>query len=158
MDRKVLHNLKETPFAERETFNNAILLLSMVKSEFYYIVGFSRPDNIIEIGFDFEDEIYGTFSETVTLEFSSNSDGIKASAQLNNIVFENDVDIPELNVDNFSIEDGYAFYERFFEKDDVIPVSIEKLNVIILAIKSDVEKYEKQGYSMIANNSNKVRG
>lgn len=150
MDRKVLHNLKETPFAERETFNNAILLLSMVKSEFYYIVGFSRPDNVIEIGFDFEDEIYGAFSETVTLDFSSNSDGIKASAQLNNIVFENDVDIPELNVDNFSINDGCVFYERFFKKDDVIPVSMDKLNAIILAIKSDVENYEKQGLSMIA--------
>lgn len=155
MDRKVLHNLKETPFAERETFNNAILLLSMVKSKFYYIVGFSRPDNVIEIGFDFEDEIYGTFSETVTLDFSSNSDGIKASAQLNNIVFENDVDIPELNVDNFSIEDGYAFYERFFEKDDVIPVSMDKLNAIILAIKSDVKKYEKKCFSCFVNPFNR---
>lgn len=125
----------------------------MVKSKFYYIVGFSRPDNVIEIGFDFEDEIYGTFSETVTLDFSSNSDGIKASAQLNNIVFENDVDIPELNVDNFSINDGCVFYERFFEKDDVIPVSMDKLNAIILKIKDNIVKFEKQGFSCILNKS-----
>lgn len=150
MDSKVLHNLKETPFAERETFNNAILLLSMVKSEFYYIVGFSRPDNVIEIGFDFEDEIYGTFSETFTLDFSSNSNGIRASAQLNNIVFEDGVDIPKLNVDNFSIDDGCVFYERFFEKDDIIPVGMEKLNAIVLTIKRDIEKFEKQGFTMIA--------
>lgn len=155
MDSKVLYNLRETPFAERETFNNAILLLSMVKSEFYYIVGFSRPDNIIEIGFDFEDDVYGTFSETVTLDFSSNSDGIKASAQLKNILFENGVDIPELNVDNFSIDEGYVFYKRFFEKDDVIPVSMDKLNAIILAIKSDVEKHEKKCFSCFVNPFNK---
>ena len=49
MDSKILHNIKDTPFSERETFNNAILLLSMVKSEYYYIVGFSRPNNIIRI-------------------------------------------------------------------------------------------------------------
>lgn len=156
MDRKVLHNLKETPFAERETFNNAILLLSMVKSEFYYIVGFSRPDNIIEIGFDFEDEVYGTFSETVTLDFSSNSDGIKVSAQLNNIVFEDSVDITEMNVDYFSMDEGYVIYERFFEKDDVIPVSMDKLNAIILKIKDNIVKFEKQSFSIITNNSNKV--
>lgn len=155
MDSKVLHNLKGTPFAERETFNNAILLLSMVKSEFYYIVGFSRPDNIIEIGFDFEDEIYGTFSETVTLDFSSNSDGIRVSAQLKNIIFEDGVDTTELNADNFSIEDGYAFYERFFKKDDVIPMSMEKLNAIILTIKSDVEKYEKKCFSCFVKGLNK---
>lgn len=156
MDSKVLHNLKETPFAERETFNNAILLLSMVKSEFYYIVGFSRPDNMIEIGFDFEDEIYGAFSETVALDFSGDSDGIKASAKLNNIVFENGADIAELNTDNFSIADGCVFYERFFEKDDVIPVSMDKLNAIILKIKDNIVKFEKQGFSTIINNFDKV--
>ncbi len=154
MDRKVLHNLKETPFVERETFNNAILLLSMVKSEFYYIVGFSRPDNVIEIGFDFEDDVYGTFSETVTLDFSSNSDGIRASARLKNILFEDGVDTTELNADNFSIEDGCVFYERFFEKDDVIPVSMEKLNAIILKIKDNIVKFEKQGFAHIVDFTN----
>lgn len=157
MNSKVLHNLKEVSFAERESFNNAILLLSMVKSEFYYIVGFSRPGNIIEIGFDFEDEMCGKLSETVTLDFSGNSDGIKVASQLKNLIFEKDTDISELDFEGFSVKDGCVYYEKFFERDDVVPVSMEKLNEIILAIKSDIEKYEKRVFSYIVDFSNKKK-
>lgn len=141
MDRKILHNLKDTPFNERETFNNAILLLSMVKSEYYYIVGFSRPDNRIEIGFDFEDKVYGQISETVMMDFSVNLSKIRVFARLTNIIFEGKAVIPFAHKDNFTIEDDSIVYDRLFEKDDTIPVSIDKLNLIILSIKKDIEEF-----------------
>lgn len=47
----------DKPLAVRESFNNTILLLTMVKSEYYYIIGFSRAEGKIEIGIDFESEL-----------------------------------------------------------------------------------------------------
>ncbi len=138
MNSQILHNVKHIPFNERETFNNAILLLSMVKSEYYYIVGFSRPDNKIVIGFDYENKIYGNISETVTVEFSGNTNGISVSSQLKNIILNDNTVIPLIYKDEFSITDKYVSYSRIFEKDDIIPVSMEKLNSIILLIKKDI--------------------
>ena len=155
MDSKILHNIKDTPFSERETFNNAILLLSMVKSEYYYIVGFSRPNNIIRIGFDFEDEAYGLISETVVMDFSSETKGIKITTQLKNIVFEGKTVIPFAHNDNFAIDNGYILYERIFEKDDVIPVSMDKLNLMILSIKKDIEEFANQSVAYILNKRRK---
>ncbi len=146
MNSQILHNVKHIPFNERETFNNAILLLSMVKSEYYYIVGFSRPDNKIVIGFDFENKIYGNISETVTIDFSGNTKGISVSTQLKNIVFKDNTVIPLAYKDKFSITNEHVFYNRLFEKDDIIPVSMDKLNSIILLIKKDIGDFIE--YSM----------
>lgn len=44
--------------SKRESFNNTILLLTMVKSEYYYIIGFSRVKGQIEIGFDYKSSIH----------------------------------------------------------------------------------------------------
>lgn len=149
MDSKILHNIKDTPFNERETFNNAILLLSMVKSEYYYIVGFSRPDNLIEIGFDFEDNAYGQISETVVMDFSSNSTRILMTSQLTNIVFKEKNTIPFHQKGNFKINNGNIVYERLFKKDDVIPVSMDKLNLIIMSVKKELEEFIKQSLAYI---------
>lgn len=149
MNSKILHNIKDIPFNERETFNNAILLLSMVKSEYYYIVGFSRPDNKIEIGFDFEDKAYGQISETVIMDFGSNSTRIMMTSQLTNIVFEGKSTIPFVQKDCFKINDSYIFYEKSFEKDDVVPVSMDKLNLMILSVKKEFEEFIKQSFAYI---------
>ncbi len=151
MNNQILHNVKHIPFNERETFNNAILLLSMVKSEYYYIVGFSRPDNKIVIGFNFENEIYGNISETVTINFSGNAKSILVSTQLKNIVFKNNTVIPLIYKDKFSITDKYVSYNRIFEKDDIIPVSMEKLNSIILLIKKDIREFIDYSVEYILN-------
>ena len=150
MDSKILYNLKDIPFNERETFNNTILLLSMVKSEYYYIVGFSRPDNKIEIGFDFEDKAYGRISETVVMDFSSNSSGIKVTTRLTNIVFEGKNEISFSHNGSFTIDNGYIAYERLFEKDDIIPVSMEKINFIILSVKKDIRQFLNDSFSYIS--------
>lgn len=149
MDSKILYNIKDTPFNERETFNNAILLLSMVKSEYYYIVGFSRPDNLIEIGFDFEDNAYGQISETVVMDFSSNSTSILITSQLTNTVFKEKNTILFHQKGNFKINNGNIVYERLFKKDDVIPVSMDKLNLIIMSVKNELEEFIKQSFAYI---------
>ncbi|MBQ8767718.1 MAG: hypothetical protein IJZ16_13055 [Clostridia bacterium] len=141
MDNKFLHNLKDTPYNERETFNNAILLLSMVKSEYYYIVGFSRPDNIIEIGFDFDDKYYGRINETIAMDFSGNINEIEITTQLTNVFFEGQNIILFDHEEYFSIEEGFIKYKRLFEKDDIVPVSMDKLNLIILSVKNDLFKF-----------------
>ena len=141
MDNKFLHNLKDTPYNERETFNNAILLLSMVKSQYYYIVGFSRPDNIIEIGFDFDSENYGRINETITMDFSGNTNKIEITTQLTNVLFKEQEVISVKHDDAFTIDNGYVNYKRLFEKDDIVPVSMEKLNLIILSVKNDLYKF-----------------
>lgn len=141
MDNKFLHNLKDTPYNERETFNNAILLLSMVKSQYYYIVGFSRPDNIIEIGFDFDSENYGRINETITMDFSGNTNKIEITTQLTNVLFKEQEVISVKHDDAFTIDKGYVNYKRLFEKDDIVPVSMEKLNLIILSVKNDLYKF-----------------
>lgn len=145
MDNKFLYNLKDIPYSERETFNNAILLLSMVKSEYYYIVGFSRPDNIIEVGYDFDDKYYGRINETIAMDFSGNTNEIEITTQLTNVFFEGE-DIISFDHDGyFTIEKGVINYKRLFEKDDVVPVSMEKLNVIILSVKNDLHQFIKNG-------------
>lgn len=63
MHNDYYYNTKTTSFPDRETFNNTILLLTMIKSKYYYIVGFSRPNNVIEIAFDFESDLHGLITE-----------------------------------------------------------------------------------------------
>lgn len=41
----------------------------------------------------------------------------------------------------FTIEKGFINYKRLFEKDDVVPISMEKLNLIILSVKKDLYKF-----------------
>lgn len=150
MDNKFLHNLKDTPYNERETFNNAILLLSMVKSQYYYIVGFSRPNNIIEIGFDFDSKNYGIINETITVNFSGNSNKIEITTQLTNMIFKGQKVII-FEDDGFTIEKGCVNYKRLFEKDDIVPASMEKLNLIILSVKNDLYKFIEKNIEYLLN-------
>lgn len=154
MDSKILHNIKDTPFSERETFNNAILLLSMVKSEYYYIVGFSRLDNKIEIGFDFEDKLYGRISESIEVDFSGDPKGIRILAKLANVFLERKTKLP-FELDKFSIISGNVFYENLFEKDDVIPTSMDKLNYIILEVKQEIGNFITNVYETILREGEK---
>ncbi|MBR5827549.1 MAG: hypothetical protein IKY78_10780 [Clostridia bacterium] len=155
MNSEILHNIKDTPFNERETFNNAILLLSMVKSEYYYIVGFSRPDNKIEIGFDFEDSAYGKISEAVTMSFSGDSSGIKVATKLANVLFVKETAMPFSAADYFAFKNGCVYYDRVFEKDDVIPASMDKLNGIILSVKKELGDFINQALVYILNQGRK---
>lgn len=135
--------------AVRESFNNTILLLTMVKSEYYYIIGFSRVKGIIEIGFDFQNELHEKITETAILDFHGADNYIGLSCTLKNI---DGVSIETLmnrkTNKAFSVENGSVVFRTKMPLDSLIPTSIKKMNEYILQAKSEIliflEDYYKQ--------------
>lgn len=151
MNRKILYDLNNVSFSERESFNNAILLLSMVKSEQYYIVGFSRPKGIIEIGFDCKSNLYGEITEKLVLDFSYSDAFVSVRSDLKNIVFSNCEDIPFEHDERFNIRNGVIVYKRVFERDELIPLSIDRIDTIVSMSKNDIMKFLEKGFDYIIN-------
>ncbi|MCQ4022809.1 hypothetical protein [Ruminococcus sp. zg-924] len=132
--------------SKRESFNNTILLLTMVKSEYYYIIGFSRVKGQIEIGFDYKSSIHNTITESVIVDFYSDNENVVLSGELKNVNLEDFTDEDQL-AENFYFEDNALKYRLTSQRDKLIPVSIEKMNGIIMRAKSEIfdflEKYYK---------------
>lgn len=132
--------------SKRESFNNTILLLTMVKSEYYYIIGFSRVKGQIEIGFDYKSSIHNTITESVIVDFYSDDENVVLSGELKNINLDDFTDSSQL-AENFYFENNALKYRQISQRDGLIPVSIEKMNGIIMRAKSEIfdflEKYYK---------------
>ena len=132
--------------SKRESFNNTILLLTMVKSEYYYIIGFSRVKGQIEIGFDYKSSIHNTITESVIVDFYSDDENVVLSGELKNINLDDFTDSSQL-AENFYFENNALKYRQISRRDELIPVSIEKMNGIIMRAKSEIfdflEKYYK---------------
>lgn len=132
--------------SKRESFNNTILLLTMVKSEYYYIIGFSRVKGQIEIGFDYKSSIHNTITESVIVDFYSDDENVVLSGELKNINLDDFTDSSQL-AENFYFENNSLKYRQISRRDELIPVSIEKMNGIIMRAKSEIfdflEKYYK---------------
>lgn len=147
------YNTKNVPLADRETYNNTILLLSMVKSEYYYIIGFSRPANVIEIGFDFESNIHGKITESMLIDFSP-EEYVVLRSELCNIQSNERYDaIINFNseVNKIKQRDGKYYYELRIKKDKLIPASIEIMNEYILMAKSDIIEFLEKCYRISFN-------
>lgn len=141
MNSEPFYDVKKTPFVDRESFNSAILLLSMVKSSYYYIVGFSRPDNVIEIAFDFSSELHKQITETVRIEFSKSAEYILLRSELKSIT----LDIYKEDIANAMVKKGsvissndVVIYELQIPKHSVIPSSVTQLNSFVLLAKSEI--------------------
>lgn len=137
MNNSSFYDLTTVPFSDRETFNNAILLLSMVKSEAYYIVGFSRLDKKIEIGFDFKSSFNSTITQLFTMSLNI-PDRIHFKAILivnGQFLCENIIKKYE---QNFFIENNNIAYEKSIERDLIIPVSVEDIDKAITYVKKDI--------------------
>lgn len=139
----------DKPLSIRESFNNTILLLTMVKSEYYYIIGFSRVKGIIEIGFDFESKLHGRITETAILDFYGDDNYVKLSCSLRNIDGENIETIMKGKINKaFSVESGSVVFRAKMPSDSLIPTSIKMMNEYILQAKSEIfvflEDYYKQ--------------
>lgn len=152
MDKKEFYKT-DKPLAVRESFNNTILLLTMVKSEYYYIIGFSRVKGIIEIGFDFESELHGKITETAILDFYGDDNYIELSCSLRNIDRENIETIMNGRINKtFSVESGSVVFRAKMPSDSLIPTSIKMMNEYILQAKSDIftflESYYKKCISV----------
>lgn len=143
----------DKPLAVRESFNNTILLLTMIKSEYYYIIGFSREKGIIEIGFDFESELHGKITETVILDFYDKDNCVELSCNLKNIDIENVKEIMNSKINKaFSFENGSIIFREKIFSDRLIPTSIKVMNEYILQAKSEIfaflESYYKECISV----------
>ena len=83
------------------------------------------------------------------MDFSWSKGEIKATSQLVNLIFEEEQTIPFSHDYYFVLKNNFISYERVFEKDEVIPLSMDKLNTIIMSIKKDIEKFVVQGFTHI---------
>lgn len=131
--------------SKRESFNNTILLLTMVKSEYYYIIGFSRLKGQIEIGFEYKSTIHNAITESVIVDFYSDDKNIVLSGELKNINLDDFTDSEQL-ADNFYFEDNVLKYRLISQRDKLIPSSIEKMNSIIMKAKSEIFDFLENYY------------
>ncbi len=127
----------DIPVSVRESFNNTILLLTMIKSEYYYIIGFSRVNGIIKIGLDYESELHSTITESLVVDFYSEDGNVVLCSKLKNIEIS---DIESICIDDnhFSIENGLLIYKTIIPSDKLIPTSINTMNKCILQAKADI--------------------
>lgn len=142
------YDVKNIPFAERETFNNTIILLTMVRSKFYYIVGFSRPDNVIKIAFDFESDLHSRLCEYVFIDFSSDSEYILFNSELKNVTPR---EVPTLehpvSDGTFSCDGDTVKYELKVKKNSLIPESMVKMDKNIIKAKNEIVAFTEHCYT-----------
>lgn len=140
MKKSSFYDLTSVSFSDRETFNNVILLLSMVKSEAYYIVGFSRPGKKIEIGFDFKSSVNSVITQTFTINLDDPGH-ICFKAVLKDLNPKQcEQVIKEFN-DNFYICGFDVIYESCMERDELIPISIENVDKAIKDVKQEIIEF-----------------
>lgn len=136
----------DIPLSVRESFNNTILLLTMVKSEYYYIIGFSRKKGQIEIGFDYESDLHRKITETVVVDFYCKDNSVLLSGKINNID-SSDINTLKLHSDCFSVEDNSLVYTFVIPKDKIIPTSISTMNKYILKAKEEIFAFLESYYT-----------
>lgn len=150
MRNEVFHDLDKIPFADRESFSNGIILLSMVRSSSYYMVGFSRPDSFIDVAFDFSGEFHRQITETMRLDFSGGG-FLLIRSRLRNITpdcFSRKA--ADIMVHRGSIvpSEGGIVYELKIPKDKVIPLSVMKLNSAILLAREEICDFMEKCFDM----------
>ena len=144
------HNMRAVPLPERETFNNTVLLLTMVKSEYYYIVGFSRPDRMIEIAFDFDSELHDSLCESMTLDFGTDEENVILCCDLKNLDLTLCDVLPQDRdgrYGRFLFDGAKMTYEYRVRKDRLIPVGMEQMHEHILKAKFDIVGFLEKYYS-----------
>ncbi len=145
MECNDFYRITATPFSTRETFNNTIILLTMIKSDCYYITGFSRPDHIIEIAFDFQSDLHSSITEHITIDFDSDNEYIVVNSVLKNVsaneVYKETVLIRE---GTFSYNGNDVIYEYKIKKDRVLPLNFKVMHQNIITVKNEIMSFEKE--------------
>ncbi len=141
----------DKPVSVKETFDNTILLLTMIKSEYYYIISFSRAKGQIEIGFDFDSELHNKITETIMADFYSNENCVTLSCVLKNI------DLSDLGLisslgNNLKITDSSVIYKSEIPRDNIIPISIKSLNSYIMKARCDIISFLETYYQQCVLN------
>lgn len=133
------------PVSVKESFNNTILLLTMIKSEYYYIISFSRAKGQIEIGFDYESELHGKITETVVADFYCNESSVILSCSLKNIALSDFVSVKSID-NRFTVADSNVIYKSEIPRDGVVPISIKALNEYIMKTRSEIISFLEDYY------------
>ena len=117
--KKEYLDLKKVPYTDRESFNNMILLLTMIKYEYYYIIGFSRKCGTINIGFDYQSKYHDYISESVCVDFNSNEEEVIIKCEIQNFNY-NQISLNSNDYSgNFVIANNMATYFNTITKDEV---------------------------------------
>lgn len=153
MEKDSFYDIKNVPFTDRESFNNTILLLTLVKSDYYYILGFDRLMNVIEIAFDFESEQHSKITETVTVNFNSSESEVVFQCIIKN-AYADDTSkeiVRKRKDDCLSIKNGELVFEWRKDKNSISPISVATMNKSILRIKADVFAFLEEYYKLTVN-------
>ncbi|MGN0180776.1 MAG: hypothetical protein ACI4DY_15250 [Monoglobaceae bacterium] len=140
---------KTESLPERESFNNTIILLTMVRSQYYYIVGFSRPNSMIEIAFDFESSLHRAITESITLHFGESEEYLIMRCRLKNVSAENSFENGTVfeGKGNIICSGSALEYEYLLPKDKLIPISVERMNQYILDAKTEIIGFLEKHYN-----------
>lgn len=140
LNEDVFYDTKAVPLSDRESFNNTILLLTMVKSKYYYIIGFSRPEETITIGFDFESKTEGIVTKELIVDFGKSESDIILSCQVYNVSqFETNEKATDVVKSNqFYLDNGKLYYIRRISKDRVFPSSVKSMNKCLLLARQEI--------------------
>ena len=141
MNNNEFYNVKDVSFADRESFNNAILLLTMIKSEYYYIVGFSRPDNTIKLAFDYETAYFTNIAEVIEIHFTQSKEYIEFVSVIQNVElgYIDDEIRARCSYGNLSLLNNKVVYTMTAKKDAIFPESIRDLNKLIQIVIADIK-------------------
>lgn len=157
VNEEVFYDTKSVPFSDRESFNNTILLLTMVKSKYYYIIGFSRPDESITIGFDFETKTEERYTRELTVDFGKSDDDIVLSCDVAEIA---EFDAEKLTVitnkfEHFYLDNEMLRYEYRISKDTSLPSSVNAMNHYLLSARNELEMFLQECYYKLSNERRK---
>lgn len=133
-------------FCQRESFNNAILLTTMVKSTCYYIIGFSREEGVVTIAFDFSSATHAELTKEVNISFYGSK--IKFEAELQNTL--ESLNIPRDNY--FLVKNGKIAYSREIDFDGNFPIGYNQLHNEIMQTKNQIIMYLEKLYKIVLSN------
>lgn len=147
------YSINTTPLVTRETFNNTIILLTMIRRDCYYITGFSRPDHIIKIAFDFQSDLHKSITEELIVDFLSNKDYIVIKSILKNIsAKELYPGIELIRQGTFSCNNNEVIYEYKIEKDKVLPIGFDAMHKSIVRAKREIVVFEEECFRKYLSN------
>lgn len=140
-NEEVFYDIKSVPLSDRESFNNTILLLTMVKSKYYYIIGFSRPDEIITIGFDFESKTEGVITRGLTIDFKKSSDEIVLFCEImkTEAVCDDIILMVKDKCEHIFCRNGQIVFEMRIQKDSMFPSSVKMMNKALMTARREIE-------------------
>lgn len=140
MQDNVFIDTKAVTFSDRESFNNTIMLLTMVKSEYYYIIGFSRPRGIITVGFDFETNTEGNITRELTIDFLSSASEIILHCEVLELPENMTISKYMQNSDKrLSVKEQKFCYDDRIPKDNLFPLTVKEMNDTLMEARRILE-------------------